>query len=134
MRRGRALVALTAGLAVLVFAGCGRDDFDNEPRPPLPLEVSVKLGEDQVVVSPGTFGAGITNFTVVNLGDTSASFAFEGPTTGSTEEIPAGGTATLKTEVEQGDYEATAEGTASEPFEFEVGPERESGQNDLLLP
>jgi hypothetical protein len=134
MRRGRALVALTAGLAVLAFAGCGSDDFENDPRPPLPLEVSVELGEDSVVVSPAEFGAGITNFTIVNLGDTTAAFAVDGPTSDSTEEIAVGGTATLKTQLETGEYEASAEGTASEPFEFEVGPERDSAQNDLLLP
>jgi hypothetical protein len=121
-------------LAVLVFAGCGRDDFENDPRPALPLEVSVEMGEKGVVVSPAEFGAGITNFTIVNLGDTSASFALEGPTSDETDEIPAGGTAMLKTQLDTGEYEASAEGTASEPFQFEVGPERDSSQNDLLLP
>ena len=39
-RRGRALVAVAAAFVVaLIAGGCGRDDFENEPRPPVPAEI-----------------------------------------------------------------------------------------------
>ncbi len=48
-RRARGLVAITAAAAALTLGACGRDDFENEPRPPLPFDVSVELGQKQVV-------------------------------------------------------------------------------------
>ena len=36
--------------------------------------------------------------------------------------------------LETGEYEASAEGADAEPFAFEVGPERESSRDELLLP
>ena len=59
----------------MAIAGCGRDDFENDPRPPLPAEVSIELGQKEVVVSPAEFGAGLVNFTIANLGRTEASIA-----------------------------------------------------------
>lgn len=132
-RRGRALAALAAGLAILVV-GCGRDDFDNDPRPALAAEISIEIGEQKVAVSPADFGAGLANFTIANLGDVPASVTIDGPTQVESEEIAPGAVAVLKTEMATGDYEASADGTDTEPFEFEVGPDRESAQNDLLLP
>lgn len=133
-RRGRALVALAVGLAALAIAACGRDDFENEPRPPVPVEITVKIGDGEVVVSPKEFGAGLVNFEIANLDDTAATLAIEGPTEAVSEEIPARGNNSLRTELETGSYEASADGVEATPFSFEVGPERESGQNDLLLP
>jgi hypothetical protein len=47
---------------------------------------------------------------------------------------PAGGNTILKAEMRSGDYEASADDAEVRPFSFTVGPDRESGQNDLLLP
>ena len=133
-RRGRALVAV-AVLAALFVAACGgRDDFANEPRPPVPAEITVKIGDGEVVVSPRTFGAGLVNFEIANFEDTPATLSIQGPTEAVSEEIPARGNNRLKAELETGSYEASADGVAVRPFSFEVGPQRESGQNDLLLP
>ena len=133
-RRGRALKAVGAAMASLIVAGCGRDDFENEPRPAVPLDVSVKLGEDRVVVAPSEFGAGLTTFTVVNLGDTSATMVVDGPTPVESEEIAPGDTGVVKATLVTGDYEASVDGANADPFDFEVGPERESAQDELLLP
>jgi hypothetical protein len=133
-RRGRALLAATLALAALVVAGCGRDDHENEPRPPVAAEVSVELGQDEVVVSPSEFGAGPTNFTIANLGDRDVVLAIDGPTVAQSDEVPPGGTASLKTELVSGDYRASAEGGDAAPFNFQVGPERPSAQDELLLP
>lgn len=128
------MLAVGVGLAALVLAACGRDDFENDPRPPVPAEVNVKIGDGEVAVSPAEFGAGLVNFTIANFYDTPATLRIDGPTEAVSEEVPPGGNTILKTEVKSGTYEASADAIEAFPFSFTVGPERESGQNDLLLP
>jgi hypothetical protein len=94
----------------------------------------VKIGDGEVVISPRTVGAGLVNFEIANFEDTPATFSIVGPTEAESEEIPARGNNSLKTQLETGTYQASANGVEATPFSFEVGPERESGQNDLLLP
>jgi hypothetical protein len=132
-RRGTALL-VSVGLAALVVAGCGRDDFENDPRPPVPVEITVEIGDGGVVVSPATFGAGLVNFTIANLTKTPATLAISGPVDAESDEIAPGANTILKAEITSGDYEASADEADAKPFSFTVGPERESGQNDLLLP
>jgi hypothetical protein len=128
------LIFAAALVAALVVAGCGRDDFKNDPRPPIPAEVSVKIAKDGVAVSPNEFGAGIVNFTIANLTTQPGTLAIHGPVDADSSEIPPTGTGTIKVEMKTGSYEASVSGTAVRPFSFTVGPERASGQNDLLLP
>jgi hypothetical protein len=132
-RRGTALVAAAAVLGLGV-AACGGDDFENEPRPPVPAEVSVQVNDRNVTISPVEFGAGIANFTIINLGEVPTTVEIDGPTTGVTEEIAPGNTAELRMAMETGDYEAEAPESDVEPFVFTVGPERESASDELLLP
>ena len=132
--RGRVLVFAAALVTALVVAGCGRDDFKNDPRPPIPAEVSVKIAKDGVAVSPNEFGAGIVNFTIANLTTEPGTLAIQGPVDADSSEIPPTGTGTIKVEMKTGSYEASVSGVAARPFSFTVGPERPSGQNDLLLP
>lgn len=134
MARRRTLLALSVGLAALIVAGCGRDDFENDPRPPVPAEITVKIGDGGVTVSPSEFGAGLVNFTVANFEDTPAVLLIEGPIDAVSDEIAPNGTQQLKTELEPGEYEASADGVEALPFTFMVGEERESGQDELLLP
>jgi hypothetical protein len=132
--RGRVLLSAAALVTALAIAGCGRDDFKNDPRPPIPAEVSVKIAKDGVGVSPREFGAGLVNFTIANLTTEPGTLAISGPVDASSQEIPAAGTDTIKLDMKTGDYEASVSGTAARPFSFTVGAERPSGQNDLLLP
>jgi hypothetical protein len=118
----------------LAVGGCGRDDFKNEPRPPITAEISVKIAKDGVAVSPREFGAGLANFTIANLTTKPGTLAIHGPIDADSEEIPAAGTGTIKVNMKTGRYEASVSGGAVRPFSFTVGPERSSGQNDLLLP
>jgi hypothetical protein len=134
MARRRILLALSVGLAALIVAGCGRDDFSNDPRPPVPAEITVKIGDGEVAVSPSEFGAGLVNFTIANFEDTPAVLVIEGPLDAVSNEVAPGGNLQLKTELETGEYEASAEGVNARPFTFTVGEERESGQDELLLP
>ena len=124
-------VALVTALAVV---GCGRDDFKNDPRPPIPAEVSVKIARDGVGVSPKEFGAGLVNFTIANLTTDPGTLAIHGPVSAETDEIPPAGTDTLRVQMKTGSYEASVSGPSAAPFDFSVGPERASAQNQLLLP
>ena len=128
------LVFAAALVTALVVAGCGQDDFKNDPRPPIPAEVSVKIAKDGVAVSPKEFGAGLVNFTIANLTTEPGTLAIQGPIDADSSEIPPAGTDTVKVELKTGSYEASVSGVAARPFSFTVGPERPSGQNDLLLP
>jgi hypothetical protein len=127
-------VAAVILAVALIAAGCGRDDFKNDPRPPVPDEVSVKIATSGVALSPKEFGAGLVNFTVANLTTDPGTLAIHGPVDAESHEIPPGGAETVKVEMKTGSYEASVSGIAVKPFGFTVGPERPSGQNDLLLP
>jgi hypothetical protein len=131
--RGRVLVFAAALVTALVVAGCGRNDFKNDPRPPIPIEVSVKIAKDGIGVSPKEFGAGLVNFTIANLTTQPGTLAIHGPVTSESSEIPPAGTDTLNLDMKTGSYEASLNGLAVRPFNFTVGPERQS-QNQLLLP
>jgi hypothetical protein len=133
-RRGRALLVPATVLVVLLVAGCGRNDFKNDPRPPVPAEISVRISNDGVGVSPKEFGAGLVNFTVANLTNQTGSLAIHGPVSASSGEVAPGDAATVKVQMKTGSYEASAEGIGVRPSSFTVGPERPSGQNQLLLP
>lgn len=133
-RRGRALPLAVALVTALAVVGCGRDDFKNDPRPAIPAEVSVKIAKDGVAVSPREFGAGLVNFTIANLTTEPGTLAIHGPVDASSQEIPPAGADTVKVAMKSGSYQASVSGIAVRPFSFTVGPDRPSGQNDLLLP
>jgi hypothetical protein len=133
-RRGRALLILATLLAAVAVAGCGRHDFKNDPPPPVPAEVSVKISSDGVGISPKQFGAGLVNFTIANLTDQTGSVAIHGPVDAESDSISPAGTDILKVDVKPGSYEASVDGFAVRPVTFTVGPQRPSSQNQLLLP
>lgn len=136
-RPGRRLVLLVALAALaLAAAGCGSEDHPNEPRPPTPAEVSAKVDDDRVVVSPSRLGAGLAVFSISNQTDDIVQLALEGPTEAVSEPIEAGGvTDTFKVPMEEGEYVVTAgQESRARPAELLIGPKRPSSQNELLLP
>jgi hypothetical protein len=118
------LLFAAALVTALAVAGCGRDDFKNDPRPPVPAEVSVKIAKDGVGVSPKEFGAGLVNFTIANLTTEPGTLAIHGPVDAESSEIPPTGTDMVKVDMKTGSYEASVSGLAVRPFSFTVGPER----------
>jgi hypothetical protein len=132
-RRPRALAAAVA-IAALSVGACGRDDFENDPRPPVPAEVAAKIADDGVAVSPREFGAGLAHITIANLTSEPGVLVIRGPVDGESDEIPPAGTATLTMDMRSGEYEASVDGIAVAPGRFSVGPERPSAKNELLLP
>jgi hypothetical protein len=123
-------------IAVLAVAGCGGEDKANEPRPPTPEEVSARVGEDKVVISPREFGAGLAVFTISNQTDDIVQLTLEGPTEAVSEPIEAGGVSdAFKVSVSEGDYLVSAgDESSARSTELVVGPERPSSSNELLLP
>lgn len=125
-----------ATLAALSLGACGSSDFANEPpRAAAAIAVAAKVDQREVVVSPDHFGAGLVNFTIVNFSDSPVRFTLSGPKEAASQPIPAGAPASMKVELPEGSYEATAgHGASAQPDTVEVGPKRPSSDNQLLLP
>ncbi len=139
--RAGALPALCA--AGLALAGCGEDDFENEPRPPVPKQLTGVITEEKVTVSPNQLGAGPVVITVSNQTDASHTITLESSDGGTIREqvgpINPLDTATLQRTLEQGTYTVSAGSEAAVPKEIEpatltIGKERKSGSDELLLP
>jgi hypothetical protein len=135
-RRGAVLVGVFSLL--LGVAGCGADDFENDPRPPAPVELTAKVDDESVLMSPAKVGAGLAVITVSNQSRDPINLTLVGPAPNDNSEsgeIAPGGVGNLKAELVEGEYEVNAgETSAVKAAQLEVGPERESSQNDLLLP
>jgi hypothetical protein len=123
-------------LAVLLLAGCGDEDFTNEPpRAAAAINVAARIDQQEVVVSPDRFGAGTVNFTAANFSDSPVTFTLSGPKDVATDEIAPGAAGDLKVELPEGSYEASAgDGASAQPATVQVGPKRPSSKDQLLLP
>ncbi|HSI81647.1 MAG TPA: hypothetical protein VK919_13450 [Solirubrobacterales bacterium] len=129
------MLAAAAGLGLAVNGCGGGNSPASEPRPPVPVDVTVVIKDRAVDVSPSEVGAGIVNFTVSNQSADGARLVISGPTDAASGEIARGMTGNLKADLDPGEYEVTAgEESSARAAVLEVGPERPSSQNDLLLP
>ena len=137
----RIVIGLLA--ATLALAGCGSDpDYANEPRPPSPINVTAAVTPEKVTVSPAKFGAGPIVLIIANQTEDPQQATLEtnevagssGGIKQSTSPINPDGTATLKVDVREGQYQLSVDGAGVKPARVIVGPERESAQNDLLQP
>lgn len=142
-RSARVTIALgAAALLALAGAGCGGgEDFANEPRPPVTLEVTGVITDDRVTVAPDQFGAGPVSLTISNQTPDSHTILLEGEEIDTEEVGPINpmDTATLQKTLPEGTYEVSAEsreGVFSDiaPAEIDVGQERSTGSDDLQLP
>jgi hypothetical protein len=136
---GRSRVALAGvGLALIVgVSGCGEDDFENDPRPPSPVELTAAIDKKAVSISPSDPAAGIVVITISNQTEETTRLVLDGPGDGLLEsgDIPPRGTGSIKAALEEGEYEAFAGNTSEiESAPLTVGPPGESSQNDLLQP
>lgn len=125
------LAALAAAVGV---SACGEDDFENNPRPAAPIELSARIGSDGVTVSPATAGAGLATITISNQTPDPARLVLEGPTDEASDEVLGGGTGSVKFALEEGEYAISDGESVGGETTLLVGPERESSQNELLLP
>lgn len=125
----------------MALAGCGEDNsYSNDPRPPRTLVITAAILPDKVSVSPTEFGAGPISLTIANQTDASQRISLVREVNGQKQSSEQTGpinphdTATLKADVDEGDYEIRVEGQGIAPARIQVGPQRESAQNDLLQP
>jgi hypothetical protein len=134
-------VAIFAAVAALTAAGCGEEDFENEPRPPVPMELTGVIQEDKVTVSPSkNIGAGPFVITISNQTDSKHTITLEGESI--TEEVgPVAplDTATIQRTLAPGSYEVKAGSRravkrAIAPASLDVGEERRNSNSELLLP
>jgi hypothetical protein len=127
--------ALLALILAAPLAGCGSDDFANDPRPPAPIAVAANIDAGKVAISPDNFGAGLVIFSVANSSEATVRFTLIGPKRATTSEIEPGQPASLEITLPEGDYRAGAAGAPSvEPARFTVAKERPSSDDKLLLP
>jgi hypothetical protein len=138
-RTTSARVVLAAALVglVLTLSACGSNSDDrNQPRPPVPINISVELSPTRVTASPAKFGAGPITLLISNQSGASQTLTIDGPRLRqSAGPINPQDTATLKVTVGSGAYQLAADPASGlKPGRLTVGPERTSAQNQLLLP
>jgi hypothetical protein len=132
----RLIVALSATLTAIAVVGCGDEQFKNDPRPPVPIQIGARIGDDGVTISPNSsnhLGAGQATITISNQTDDPARLVLEGPNDAASTELVPNGTDALTMQLEEGEYVVTNSGEGRET-KLDVGPERPSSQNVLLLP
>ena len=139
--RNRTAALLAGVLGLLVLGGCGDDDdFENNPRPPIPVQLSGVITDSEVSVEPRSIGAGPVVLIVSNQTDKAHSITLDGPS--GTEEvgpINPQDTGRIQHNLDQGSYEVRAgsdEAVDEEisPAKLAVGPKRPSSSDDVLLP
>ena len=135
--RATTAAVLAAGLVV---AGCGGEDFANNPRPPVPVELTGVIQPDAVTVSPARIGAGPVLITMSNQTRTAITITLDGTSVRDrVGPVPPLDTATIQRTLEPGRYEVRAGSDVALPreirsAELEIGRERRSSSSDLLLP
>ncbi|HWH44933.1 MAG TPA: hypothetical protein VNT32_09395 [Thermoleophilaceae bacterium] len=125
---------------MLAVTACGDDDFENEPRPAVPIQITGVITEERLTVSPNKFGAGPIVLTIANQTDGAHTVSLEGE--GIQERVgPVSpeGTATIQKALKQGQYVVKAgsdQATDEEirPATVVVGEPRDSASDELLLP
>jgi hypothetical protein len=136
----RAAAFLAAGAVGALVAGCGGSDFKNNPRPPVPLELTGVIQEAKVTVAPNRIGAGPVLITLSNQTHDAHTITLEG---GSVRERVGPDnplvTATIQKTLRPGTYEVRAGSDVSVPREIQpavivVGRQRPNSSNKLLLP
>jgi hypothetical protein len=131
----------TLAIAALIVAGCGEEDFENRPRPPVPMELTGVIQDDKVTISPAkNIGAGPFVITISNQTDAAKVVTLEGGSiTEKTDNIPPLETATIQRTLDPGSYEVRAGSERAvrkeiAPAVLDIGEERENSNSDLLLP
>ncbi len=137
-RRVGALLGVAISAALV--AGCGDEDFKNDPRPPVPVGLSGVIQSDRVTVSPARVGAGPIVITISNQTQRVRTVTLEGETLVTREgPIQPGDTATIQRTLAPGSYEVRAGSPTAvrreiEPAMLDIGAERPASNNDLMLP
>lgn len=121
-------------LAAMVSGCAGNESYPNEPKPPAILTVGVFVGEDQIAISPRGFGAGPARFVITNQTGTKQTVLISTDQFDREATIGPGQTTNIRQTVEPGELTISSSNTAADTATIEVGPKRESAQQDLGQP
>ena len=127
-------------LVAAILAGCGGEDFKNEARAPIRLELSGVIQDDEVSVSPAKLGAGPVAITISNQTDVPHSITLEGASTiDRAGPVEPGDTTTIQKTLEPGSYEVKAGSEKAvkqeiRPAVLQISKARKNSNNDVLLP
>jgi hypothetical protein len=136
----RGIAALLALVSAAALSACGDDDFKNDPRAPVPIELTGVIQPGRVTVSPRSVGAGPVMITISNQTDDPHSVTLSG---GSVEQrvnnVGPSDTTTIRRTLAPGTYEVSAGEAAAvakeiRPASLKVGQERPSSSTDVSLP
>ena len=140
------LAFLLTGALVFVATGCGEEDFKNEKRPPVPIELTGVIQEDKVTISPNgrdkKIGGGPFLIIISNQTEEAHTVTLEGDRVRErVGPINPLDTATIQKDLPQGVYEVRAGSDEAvpvqeqiRPAELRIGPRRDPSNNELLLP
>jgi hypothetical protein len=140
VRTWRRVLPIGGAALVVALAGCGDDDFENKPRPPVPIELTGVIQAKAVTVSPDEVGGGPVQITISNQTDDAHTVTLEGDSVRErVGPIQPDDTATIQKTLTEGVYEVSAgSDQATEkpiaPAKLTIGPERDSSSDKLLLP
>ncbi len=135
--------------STLLISACGSSGtFKNDPRPPVPVNLTVYIDNARVSVSPGSVGAGPVVFIVTNQAtrtealmiqsDGGGTLANTGPinpqtTAQVTVDLRTPGVYTVSTGRSGSDAFLNAPATIA-PAQIRIGDQRPSASNQLLQP
>jgi hypothetical protein len=128
------------GVVALSATGCGGEDFENKPRPPVPVELTGVIQEDRVTISPSKVGAGPILITISNQTEAAHTVTLAGESiqerVGPVNPLD---TTTIQKTLKQGSYEVRAgssRAVAEEiaPAQLRIGKPRRDSSGELLLP
>ncbi|MBA3300764.1 MAG: hypothetical protein H0T15_02755 [Thermoleophilaceae bacterium] len=105
----------------------------------MPLQITGVITARSVTISPDSFGAGPVIITVANETKDSHTLTLKGPRASErVGPINPSDTAAIQKTLAEGKYTVSAASSGNEDdiadAEIKVGPKRESGSGDLLLP
>jgi hypothetical protein len=135
------LRALTVAVMATAIVGCGGGkDFQNNPRPPVPLQLTGVITKQKVTISPHKVGAGPVVITVSNQDSRSHTLTLDGQ--GIQERVgPINplDTAQLQKTLKPGTYRVKAgsdKAVTAEiaPATLRIGKQRKSGSSEVSLP
>lgn len=144
----RRVTLVASALVALSVAGCGtatRIDFRGHSRPSPPVDVSVYVSQDQVLVSPRKVRAGLVRFNVANESGarkvlslvpahstpSNAALRTESFRSGP---IPNGGTAQVTFQIPYGRFAYVVSAGGSGPLLNVTRAPRQAGNSALLQP
>jgi len=127
------------GVTAMAVSACGGSTgtFQNNPRPPEPINITGSINNVRVLISPTSFGAGPIDLRVTNAASQSVSLTVRsqrGQIIANLQSINPDTPGEVKFDIAPGTYVVTASQPGIQSAELRVGKERPSAASDVLQP